>query len=72
MPVVVIVVLTLVWPPLCVPSGAPWMVPVNVREPVGVPPPVPVTVAVNVTDWLTALGLGDDVNVIVGVAWFTT
>ena len=34
------------------------------NPPVGVPPPGMVTVAVNVTDWLSGLGLSEDCNVV--------
>jgi hypothetical protein len=38
---------------------------VNVTVPVGVPPPVEVTVAVKVTDWPNVDGFSDDTNELV-------
>ena len=44
----------------------------KVMEPVGVPPLWPLTVAVNVTCWLTIDGLGLDVNAVAVLARFST
>jgi hypothetical protein len=58
-----------------VPSVAfPWLESVKVTVPVGVPPPglTAATVAVKVTVWPAAEGLGESVCVIVVAAWLTS
>jgi ABC-type uncharacterized transport system YnjBCD permease subunit len=44
----------------------------NVTVPVGLPPNCPVTVAVNLTDWLTEDELGKGVKATLEVALLTT
>ena len=59
-------------PPLSVPVPSVVAPSRNVTMPVGVPP-VPVTVAVKVTDWLTVEGLTDEVSaVVLALRLFTT
>ncbi len=64
-------VLALAWPPLraiLVPNVVPVVVSTNVTAPVGAVGPAAETVAVNVTDWPTALLICDEASATTGVA----